>query len=615
LQYRKEIDGLRAVAVLPVIFFHAGFSAFSGGFVGVDIFFVISGYLITSILIGELERGDFSISRFYERRARRILPALFVVLLACLPFAYMWMLPAQLKDFSQSLIAVVFFASNFLFWREDDYFGAAAELKPLLHTWSLAVEEQYYVLFPLVLLLGWRFGRQRLFWSITAFSVLSLLLSEWGWRNMPSANFYLAPTRAWELLAGSICAFLTVGKEQRSSNLLSAVGLLLIVFSIFAYTAETPFPSLYALVPVVGTALVILFAARGTWTATLLSTRALVGIGMISYSAYLWHQPLFAFARLRSLTEPSFGLMIVLCASALLLAWGTWRYVEQPFRKRPNPLLPTRRSVFVTSAVVGAAFVVIGLTGHFGRGFEWRLNDTELQLYRTALPSPKRGECHFGRDSAFAADESCEYFHKNADVAVYGNSHGVELAYGIAEQLRDSGRSVIHFTISGCAAGFERETEAYCEDFFTSRRDYLLASETIKAVVLTFRAENGGDSAARSIIGLANFLDESGKKVVLVLQAPILHSDISAYIGNAFVTDRTNIAALSRRDWKDVNSSMYEALAGLNPGVRIFDMADAFCDAEDCYAVRGNAALYFDDNHMSIFGARRAAPALVELLD
>ncbi|MPT24197.1 MAG: acyltransferase, partial [Starkeya sp.] len=191
MKYRSEIDGLRAVAVVPVILFHAGFGAFSGGYVGVDVFFVISGYLITVILLSEIEAGTFSIARFYERRARRILPALSVVMLACLPFAWLWMIPDQLKEFGQSVTAVVFFVSNFLFWKEEgSYFAAAAELKPLLHTWSLAVEEQYYLFAPLTLAALWRFGRRRLFWMVVGVAVLSLLATEWGWRYAPRANFY-----------------------------------------------------------------------------------------------------------------------------------------------------------------------------------------------------------------------------------------------------------------------------------------------------------------------------------------------------------------------------------------------------------------------------------------
>ena len=214
MHYRQEIDGLRAVAVIPVVLFHAGFEIFSGGYVGVDVFFVISGYLITSILIRELEQGEFSLVRFYERRARRILPALFFMMLVCIPFAWAWMTPSQIEDFGRSLVAVSLFASNILFWRKIDYFAPAAEENPLLHTWSLAVEEQYYMFFPLFLLLAWRFGRTRVFYMIAAIAAASLLFANGAGATMPVANFYLAPTRAWELLAGSLCAFIHFGRSR-----------------------------------------------------------------------------------------------------------------------------------------------------------------------------------------------------------------------------------------------------------------------------------------------------------------------------------------------------------------------------------------------------------------
>lgn len=207
MKYRSEIDGLRAVAVLPVIFFHANFDFFSGGFIGVDVFFVISGYLITTIILTEKEAGKFTITNFYERRARRILPALFFIMFSCLPFAWYWMLPTQLKDFAQSLSAVSLFSSNLLFWKESGYFDVAAELKPLLHTWSLAVEEQYYVLFPLFILLMWRFGKRLMVTMLALIGLTSIILAQWGTVNHPSATFYLLPTRLWELLIGSLTAF------------------------------------------------------------------------------------------------------------------------------------------------------------------------------------------------------------------------------------------------------------------------------------------------------------------------------------------------------------------------------------------------------------------------
>jgi peptidoglycan/LPS O-acetylase OafA/YrhL len=267
MKYRSEIDGLRALAVLPVILFHAGFEIFSGGFVGVDVFFVISGYLITTILIDDIENDHFSLLNFYERRSRRILPALFLVMLVCIPFAWTWMLPSQWQDFSQSLVAVSLFSSNILFWSESGYFDLSAEEKPLLHTWSLAVEEQYYVFFPIFLFLAWRSGKNRVFWMVVVMAVISFLLSEWGWRNKANANFYLAPTRAWELLAGSITAFIVQKNGVQKNNFLALFGLASIAFSIFYYDESTPFPSVYALVPVVGVVLRILYADKETFAA------------------------------------------------------------------------------------------------------------------------------------------------------------------------------------------------------------------------------------------------------------------------------------------------------------------------------------------------------------
>jgi peptidoglycan/LPS O-acetylase OafA/YrhL len=218
LKYRAEIDGLRALAVVPVILFHAGFELFSGGFVGVDVFFVISGYLTTTILIKDIENKRFSIVNFYERRARRIFPALFCVMLACIPFAWILLSDAALQKFGNGLIGVSLFLSNVVFWRQQGYFDESAELNPILHTWSLAVEEQYYVLFPIFLLLAWRFGKNRVFWMIAVMAAISLLVSEWGWRNQATANFYLAPTRAWELFAGSLAAFIVQKQGVQKNN-------------------------------------------------------------------------------------------------------------------------------------------------------------------------------------------------------------------------------------------------------------------------------------------------------------------------------------------------------------------------------------------------------------
>lgn len=362
MQYRKEIDGLRALAVVPVILFHAGVQGFSGGFVGVDIFFVISGYLITSIIIAELETGDFTITSFYERRARRILPALFFVMLLCLPLAWWLLLPHELVAFGRSIIAVTVFASNILFWQESDYFATDSELIPLLHTWSLAVEEQYYLIFPILLLVCWKLGLRWVTAIIATIAAISLGLAEWGWRHDASGNFYLLPSRAWELMAGAGCALYLRYKPQPNATLrqvfsLSGLGLLLI--SLIWLDDTIPFPSLYAIPPVLGTALIILFAQQDTWTAKLLSLPLLAGIGLVSYSAYLWHQPMFAFARLYYADEPGLLIMLGLTGLAFVLAMISWRFVERPFRQRQNY---SRSQIFIMALVGSTAFIGVALT-------------------------------------------------------------------------------------------------------------------------------------------------------------------------------------------------------------------------------------------------------------
>lgn len=367
MRYRAEIDGLRALAVVPVIFFHAGFSIFSGGFVGVDVFFVISGYLITTILIEDIENKRFSIISFYERRARRILPALFFIMIVCIFFSWMWMLPYQMKDFSKSIVAVSLFASNILFWRDSDYFSAATEEKPLLHTWSLAIEEQYYFLFPIFLITAWYFGRKKVFWMIVIMATASLLLSEWGWRNHAKANFYLAPTRVWELFAGSIAAFIVQKQGVQKNNVLAMIGLATIVFSIFLYNETTPFPSFYTLAPVLGVILFVLYAERETIAARLLSNSGFVGIGLISYSAYLWHQPIFVFVKIKLGYSLSVGVYAILIFLSFVFAFLSWKYIEKPFRSK-NKF--KKNEIFRYSLLGTVAFIAIGLYGYKSDGFK-----------------------------------------------------------------------------------------------------------------------------------------------------------------------------------------------------------------------------------------------------
>jgi peptidoglycan/LPS O-acetylase OafA/YrhL len=365
MQYRREIDGLRAIAVIPVILFHAGFQTFGGGFIGVDVFFVISGYLITSIILAERAAGTFSLAKFWERRARRILPALYAVILFCIPTAWLLMLPDDLENFGQSMVATTLFSNNVLLWLTSGYFGLANEFKPLLHTWSLGVEEQFYLLFPLILLLSWRLGPR---WPVSvATTLLFASLAAAQWAPDPIAKFFLLPTRAWELLIGVLLAlsgWQDFNLPVRQAG--SCLGLLLLVYAALAFDQTTPFPGIHALVPVSGTALIILFAMPDTWVGKLLASKILVGIGLISYSLYLWHQPLLSFLRISSLDEPSVYQITLAIAATFLLAMISWRFVERPFR---NKQAISTGNVIAISVGLGLCISVTGWQIHAKSGF------------------------------------------------------------------------------------------------------------------------------------------------------------------------------------------------------------------------------------------------------
>ena len=438
MKYRKEIDGLRAVAVLPVVLFHAGFEIFSGGFVGVDVFFVISGYLITTIILSEMERGTFSLLNFYERRARRILPALFFVMFACLPFAWVWLSPSDMEDFSQSLGAVSIFASNFLFWHEAGYWDAANELKPLLHTWSLAVEEQYYILFPPFLIVMWRYRKRWILGSFMAMAAVSLVASEWGSTNIPVANFYLLPTRAWELAIGASIAFFFLYRKRQmgvflsskiSAEVLGLVGIVMIGYSVFTLDETVPFPGFHALVPTIGTGLVIVFSSAQTVVGRLLGMSLLVKTGLVSYSAYLWHYPIFAFARHRSLTEPSDFLFAVLAVFSFLLAYISWRFVERPFRKKG---VFDRKTIFVFAFVGSVFFIAIALPGHLNFGWPGRMDAALIK----ALPEVNEGiRCV---NKQFQSEKICELVN-SPDKLTYlvGDSHARAIAHEMQVSLAE----------------------------------------------------------------------------------------------------------------------------------------------------------------------------------
>tara|TARA_B110000503_G_scaffold50841_1_gene82171 strand:- start:8555 stop:10564 length:2010 start_codon:yes stop_codon:yes gene_type:complete len=481
MKYRSEIDGLRALAVLPVILFHAGFEWFSGGFVGVDVFFVISGYLITTIIISEMAEGRFSIINFYERRARRILPALFFVMAACVPFAWLWLTPIDLKEFGQSLVAVSTFSSNILFWLGSGYFDTAAELKPLLHTWSLAVEEQYYILFPIFIMLTWKLGVKWVIIFLAVIFLTSLGFAQWAAYSKPSFAFFLLPTRIWELLAGVFVAFYLKYnlhfKSDVANQLLSLVGLSMIIYSIMIFDDKTPFPSFFTLIPVIGTSLLILCAVQRTLVHCVLSLKPIVGIGLISYSTYLWHQPLLAFARHRLSWDVSEVFLLFLCFVSLFMAWLSWRYIEKPFRDKAKI---GRNAIFVSSLAAILGFSALGFYIH---KIPIQINTSvTLSEVKIDIPIKFKGIIHNGTTCSFPTlysnDDLCEISGegKGNKIILIGDSHARVLSE-VFYSSRLIFESLTDLSASGCP--FLLDVDIYIGRKITCSNDYQLARKNI----------------------------------------------------------------------------------------------------------------------------------------
>lgn len=639
--YRPEVDGLRAVAVGVVILYHAGLGTFPGGYVGVDIFFVISGYLITSILAADLAAGRFSFRRFYERRARRIFPALFLVMLACIPFAWAWLTPGQLREFFQSVVAVTLFVSNIYFWLKTGYFGQSTETLPLIHTWSLSVEEQFYVVFPVLLLVLWRIGRSRLSTVLGGLATLSLGACLYFESRNPSLNFFFATTRAWELLVGSLVAFhrprwntgALSGAAAR--EVLGTLGMGLILVAVFLYTKDTPFPGRFAVPPVLGTALILCFCAPDTALGRVLASRGFVMVGLVSYSAYLWHQPLFAFARAVSMTSPAAAVYCALIGLTALLSYLSWRFVEMPFRQAGR--VSTRRIVQL-SVVATVAFLSVGAVGHLRNGFPGRFDGSSNQLAATSTASPMRQKCHTEGVAYLKPSQACRYFDAPVTWAVFGDSHGVELAYALAEDLRASGRGVLHLTSSGCqpALTFESNVPG-CSAWIREALALLEHSPDIRDVALVFRhgfhlygdqlrsypmapdaaptfltgipAEAARTAYWNSFIEIARRLTAAGKTVHVIDPIPELGASIDRMIyrrdvfGHAAVQATGAPVSYYEQRNRDILPWLDRAVAG-GYAVRV-KSRDAVCDEQQCYAVIDGQALYFDDNHLSVAGAHR----------
>lgn len=612
MKYRREIDGLRALAVLSVIFYHAGLPFFKGGFVGVDVFFVISGYLITSIIVNEMKRGVFSLGDFYGRRARRILPALFFMMLCTFPLSWIWMLPKEFKEYSASLVFVPLFISNVLFYLQSGYFDVAAELRPLLHTWSLAVEEQYYLIFPLFLLLTWRLGKKWVLCFIVLAILLSLVLAQWAANVHPTANFYLLPTRLFEILIGSLLGWHIQHKvdDKFIGQLGSFIGLLLILVSIFIFDKNTPYPSLYTLAPIVGTCLILIFSSEKNPIGVLLGCNILVGIGLISYSSYLWHQPIFSFYRIRGLDLSQNGIAYILIVVALVIGWLSWKYVETPARTKKNI---TTKKLCLMSLGFSLVFIIAGYVGYASNGLLARYSPNQKQIlsylnYDLFSQGFRPSRCFMEpADTYRSFSDECYGKHSSDAYLIWGDSHAAALSQGMRLIHEDT----IQLTASACPPLIDVD--------FNERANCRSINEFIKSKIIDLRPRKIFLSANwrayvhedifQGLIRTINFIKVISPKteIIIVGNVPWWTPELPILmLKNGYAINKPMFLKLDSYESIEKLDILLQKLSDAN-GVRFFSALNSMCINNECAAVityRGEFWLTaFDNAHLTEAGA------------
>ena len=610
--YRADIDGLRAVAVLLVIACHLGIYKLRGGFVGVDVFFVISGYLISSTILADIAASRFSIVSFYERRIRRILPALVAMLCVTGLFAYKYLLPLELLDFSKSLLASTASVSNIYFWNQSGYFDAPAAMKPLLHTWSLAVEEQFYIFFPVFLMLVRKYSPARVKLAVISVAALSFVAAAIGAFKFPVSTFYLAPTRAWELLLGTILSLklfpeLTGALRRNAATLL---GIAMIMTSAALFSGTTPFPGVAALLPCFGTALIIAAGETGSsLISRILSSKPVVFVGLISYSLYLWHWPIIVFQKADAILVTGVSnraAAFVVLAVTFLVSILSWKFVELPFRS--GRLKLSGAALFQTAFASSVAVALLAATALLFHGLPSRFPSAAVQVasyldYRTK-DEYREGTCFLLPANTFKDFDASTCLHQQdgkKNYLVLGDSHAAQLWYGLASAF--DGANIMQATAAGCKPTLEqvREARVECTRLMNNIFASYLPDHHVDALLIAARWEETDLPRLSHTIAWAK---ERGIKIVLF--GPMVQYDsslprlLAASIkeNDPAIPYNHRVAECARLDKKMLD------LAAKEWGVRYVSFFTSLCKQQTCIEYAGQGVpLQFDYGHLTKDGS------------
>ena len=622
INYRPEIDGLRSIAVVAVIIYHAqififGDQLFKGGFIGVDIFFVISGYLITSIILIELNNtGTFSFKNFYERRVRRLLPALLLVMLVSFPFAWSYLSPVSFVDYSKSILSSLFFSSNIYFYLTGiEYDGVGGMFKPYLHTWSLSVEEQYYIVFPIILLLAFRFFKTQIIKILFLIFIISILVAHFTAREYTTLNFYFIHSRMWELMAGSILAFFEIKKGYRSSKLilnkyLPLFGLFIIFYSILFFDNQIPHPSLYTILPVTGVCLIIWFSGQNDLVTKILSTKIFVGVGLISYSLYIWHYPIFAFSRLADFTQGDLNKKIYIAVLLLVLSILSFLFVEKPFRDKKFKFSKIFY-VLITSAFVVSlsSFVVIQKDG-FNYTFPKNLNLENYDL-RAKYPDTYY-KCH---KNFKIKDKFCKFGNYNKDVYLVGDSQLITIMHDLKEKLNEKKLNLTTMTRPGEFLMFKNFKNKKGKKYQNYRLDHLSKIQD-STIILGGKYSLYGEYTKKSINEEIKYykkffekMENNRNKIILLYPMPVVDNPYHANKINRLKIKKIKLEGLEdqfilKEQFRKKSKKTYDFLKNFNNNNIIhLDLSNIFCDMKKCYSVKDKKIFISDDDHPSILGA------------
>lgn len=623
MNYRSDIDGLRAVAVLMVVFYHAGFSFIPGGFVGVDVFFVVSGYLITSILHRELQDGNFTFTSFYTRRIKRILPAYYVVGFATLCAGYFLLLPADYTKLSISFLSASTFLANFFFWFESGgYFSGAADEMPLLHTWSLSVEEQFYFFWPVFLVLAAKFFSKGKLILLTIVAILvSFSLAEFLSRQasvlVSSASYFLLPTKIGELLIGALLALSPntgKGLSKAGANVIAMIALALMIVPSLTLTKESIFPGIYSFFPCLG-AMLMIYAGKYHQTICykLLSLKPMVFIGLISYSLYLWHWPIMAFARYLQY-EFTLIMGVMLTLASVAVSYLSWKYVETPTRHSKGfGVISLKYFVFPLVACVGCVFIINQFSGFSGR----LDNNSKYFAVKESIkgPSTENGWCH---DYNQASGFDCLIGDKNGEInaLLWGDSHGGTYSPFVDVLAKQLGMRVTSLTYSGCTPFIADKGNGANPALCRKSRNYAIKSlEAGKydVVIIGARVDSIMKSFRLNIddyFDAIEFASKRAKKVIVLGQVPMFDSDMASIsLRKAFLEEKMHSErkAFESSHWVDVANKKLQTFVLSLDNVDMVATSYLFQNDGQYSPISDDVLLYSDTNHLNILGAQHLA--------